>query len=318
MSAVDLDVIVVNFNTAHLLDRMFETLHAASAGLSLNITVVDNASSDHSVKHMQSRWPEVRLIQNSTNVGFGRANNQALSHLQGRHTLLLNTDAFVAPDCVRTALAYLDQHPRVGIVGVRLIGRDGSLQPSCRYFPTPLNIFLNRTGLSRLLPFVRLVDDMAWDHQSARPCDWVPGCFYLVRREVIEQLGLFDSRYFMYYEEVDHCKRAKAAGWEVHYLGTTSCIHLGGESAATVSEVSAKGRQISALQVESELLYMRKHHGVAGLAAHLVLGWLGDCLLAAKQLLKGRGLAAALSEFGNSRLFLRIGGLTSWGSRPTR
>jgi len=99
----------------------------------------------------------------------------------------------------------MDSHPQTGILGVKLLGRDGVLQPSCRYFPTPWNLFLTKTGLNKLFRNIKLVDDMAWSHDAVRDCDWVPGCYYLIRREVIDQVGLFDPRYFLYYEEVDHC-----------------------------------------------------------------------------------------------------------------
>ena len=107
---------------------------------------------------------------------------------------------------------------------------------------------------------------MDWDHASVRECDWVPGCYYLIRREVIDQVGLFDPRYFLYYEEVDHCKRVKQAGWKVVYYPHTTVVHIGGESAKSVDQLNVDGRQIPTLQIESELLYFRKHHGLPGLA----------------------------------------------------
>ena len=111
------------------------------------------------------------VIENKLNVGFGRANNQALPHARGRYLLLLNTDAFVAPDTLQKTIEYMDAHPSCGVLGVKLVGRDGALQPSCRYFPTPLNVFLTTTGLKRFFPRTRLVDNMSWDHASVRECD---------------------------------------------------------------------------------------------------------------------------------------------------
>lgn len=317
-SDVDLSVIVVSYNTAGLIPRMYAALDAACAGLSRQVVVIDNASRDDSVAVIQTTSPESLLVRSAVNVGFGRANNLALPHLRGRHVLLLNTDAFVADDALHQAIHHLDLHPEVGVIGVRLLGRDGSQQPSCRYFPTPWNVFLQRTGLSKVVRGARLVDDMDWDHLGVRVCDWVPGCFYLVRRTVLDQLGLFDPRYFMYCEEVDHCRRVRAAGWQVVYLGTTSCVHLGGESAATVDELTGSGRQISAWQVESEVLYFRKHHGRAGIAGHLLLGLLGDACLAAKALVRRRPWRQALAEFGHSRVLIHTLGRTRFGLQPTR
>src|SRR4051812_5167964 len=183
----------------------------------------------------------------------------------------------MVPDALPRTVEFMDTNPRCGVLGVKLVGRDGALQPSCRYFPTPWNIFLAGTGIKRFFPRTRLVDDMSWDHGSIRECDWVPGCYYLVRREVIEQVGLFDPRYFLYYEEVDHCRAVRHAGWSVLYYPFTQVVHLGGESAKSEGPLT-DGRQISAQQIESELLYFRKHYGRAGLLSALMLTLLGDAI----------------------------------------
>jgi GT2 family glycosyltransferase len=318
LASVDVTVLVVNYNTAHLLQPMFDALEAASAGLTVQTIVVDNASRDDSVQVMRERYPHIPLICNSTNVGFGRANNQGLPLVRGRYVLLLNTDAFVAVESLHKTVAHMDAHRKVGVLGVRLVGRDGVLQPSCRYFPTPWSVFVERTGLQRYLPAVKMVDDMDWDHASVRACDWVPGCYYLVRREVVDQVGLFDPRFFLYYEEVDHCRSAKAAGWEVIYYPHTSVVHLGGESAKSDSELTAAGRQISALQVESELLYFRKHHGLFGVGLSVVLTTLSDAVLALKWLLKRRSVHGLASFARHSALVWRLFRQTGWALRPTR
>lgn len=313
-----IDVIIVNYNTAHLLARMFAACDAAGEGLALRYWVVDNASKDDSVAVLRRDHPGAFVQVNAENVGFGRANNQMVPHLSGDYVLLLNTDAFVQPGSLRVALDVMQRHPRCGVVGVRLTGEDGSLQPSCRYFPTPFNVFLKRTGLARLMPWVRLVDELDWDHQGERECDWVPGCFFLMRKSVVDEVGLFDPRYFLYCEEVDLCRRIKAAGWSVFYTGATSVVHLGGESAKSDSALTQSGRQISALQVESELLYYRKHYGLAGVLAHVALVYLGDALLTLKDLLKGRGWAQARSHWSHSRTVRALCERTCWGLAPTR
>lgn len=312
---MDLTVIIVNYNTGKLLAKAIGDLRRAAARLAIRIVIVDNFSKDDSVALIRRQFPDCHLIANPANVGFGRANNQALKLIEGRYVLLLNTDAFVAPDSLDKTVAYMDAHPRCGILGVRLIGRDGSLQPSARYFPTPWNLFLQRTNLERWIKPTRPVDDLAWDHGSVRQCDWVPGCFYLVRRQVIEAVGLFDPRYFLYYEEVDHCLAAKRAGWEVTFFPDTTVVHIGGEAAKSAGQVTAAGRQIAALQMESELLYFRKNHGLAAALASLVLTTLGDAIVAAKRLVKGRrpaGIGAHLALAW--AIFFR----TRLGTRPTR
>lgn len=318
MASAPLDVLVVNYNTAALLQPMFNALRRSNSVDRMRYLVVDNASADNSLECLATICPEALQLANESNVGFGRANNQLVEHLQGKYALLLNTDAFVDPDTLSKTLDYMEAHPDCGVLGVRLVGREGDLQPSCRYFPTPLNVFLAQTGLERFFPGVKRVDDMDWDHASVRECDWVPGCYYLIRREVIDQVGLFDPRYFLYFEEVDHCKRVKQAGWKVVYYPHTTVVHIGGESARSVDKLNAIGRQLPTLQIESELLYFRKHYGLLGLASHMVLVSLGDLILALKALLKGRGWAAIGACWQHARVTWALLRETKLASQPTR
>ena len=313
-----LTTIIVNYNTKNLLDSCVAVLRTSAAGIKHQIIIVDNASQDGSVEHLRHRFSDCELLFNESNVGFGRANNQALALARGRYVLLLNTDAFVAADTIHKTVNYLEANPTTGVLGVRLVGRDNVLQPSCRYFPTPWNEFVSRAGLSRWFPLTRLVDDMAWDHSSIRECDWVPGCYYLVRQSVIDQVGLFDPRFFLYYEEVDHCCAVKAAGWKVVFYPDTTVVHIGGESAKSVSEITASGRQIDSLQIESGLLYHRKHHGRIGLACDVFLITLGDVVLTMKWLIKRRTTTGAKAYGTHIKTAWRLLSSTGWGHRPTR
>ncbi len=318
-NAVDVSVLIVNYNTAHLLKEMCDALKASRADLSLQPIVVDNASRDDSLSVIRRDHPDFQLIANRENVGFGRANNQALAAgASGRYVLLLNTDAFVAPDTLTKTVAYMDAHHDCGLLGVRLVGRDQALQPSCRYFPTPWNTFLARTGLARYLPKVRMVDDLAWDHASVRECDWVPGCYLLIRRELIDQVGLFDPRFFLYFEEVDLCFVAKKAGWKVVYFPETKVIHIGGESAKSDASLTAAGRQIESLQIESELLYFRKNHGLGGVLADVMLSTVADAILLAKHVLRRRGLQGLAARWQHAASIWRLFARTRWGTVPTR
>ena len=314
----DVSIIVVNYNTGYLLHRMFAALEAALASMTIQVVVVDNASSDDSVQILRNKFPFAELIENATNVGFGRANNQALPNVRGRYVLLLNTDAFVEPDTLAKTVAFMDGNPSCGVLGVKLIGGDGRLQPSCRYFPTPWNVFLQRSGLSRFRPSHRLVDDMTWDHASIRQCDWVPGCYYLVRSEVIRQVGLFDPRFFLYYEEIDHCRAVIAAGWQVIYYPFTEVVHIGGESAKNDGAITSVGRQISQLQIESELLYFRKYYGVTGLVIGVILSMFADILTALKSLLRRFDFGGATAAVRHGLAVFRILGATRFATQPTR
>ena len=313
-----LSTLVVNYNTRDLLQPCLQALDASAAGLPSQTVIVDNASRDGSPDLLREAFADRQLLFNQHNVGFGRANNQAYALAQGRYVLLLNTDAMVAPDVIRSTVEFLDAHPDYAVIGVRLEGTDGSLQPSCRYFPTPWNEFLARTGLQRFFPPVRMVDDMNWDHRAFRECDWVPGCYYLVRSSATAPIGLFDPRFFMYYEEVDHCRRIKAAGWKVGCLASTTVVHIGGASAASDAELTTFGRQISALQIESGLLYHRKHYGLAGLAGVALLAVLSDAVLSLKAIVNRRSLNGITAIWNHTSTTWRLLWQTRCGRRPTR
>jgi GT2 family glycosyltransferase len=159
---------------------------------------------------------------------------------------------------------------------------------------------------------------MSWDHASTRECDWVPGCYYLIRREVVEKIGLFDPRYFLYYEEVDHCRAVRAAGWSVLYYPFTQVIHIGGESAKTEGPLTQHSAQLSDLQIESELIYFRKHHGLAGILKAVLLIMVADTLLSLKALVRGFDVVRAWSAIKHIQTVLRILAATKFASLSTR
>lgn len=301
-----------------MLHEALGSLRAASAGLDVKIIIIDNASKDDSVALIQSDFPECLLISNLDNVGFGRANNQALPFLKSDYVLLLNTDAFVEPDSLSKSIAFMQANTRCGVLGAQLSGRDGQLQPSARYFPTPWSAFLHRTGLQSFFKNVRMVDDTNWEVTTPRSCDWVPGCYYLIRRAVIDQVGLFDPRYFLYFEEVDHCFAVKRAGWEVICFPGTTVIHVGGESAKSDGAITKNGRQLEILQIESELLYFRKNHGVAAMLADVLLNTLAAFIVAAKRLVSPTRPATYADLWGRTALFWSLLIRTHLGSCPTR
>ncbi len=315
---MDISVILVSYNTIEMTKKALDNLFSSFGDFSMEVFMIDNASKDNSSEMIRREYPNITLIENNLNVGFGRANNQALPLIHGRYVLLLNTDAFVQQDTLYKTMQYMDAHHKCGILGVKLLGRDGTLQPSCRYFPTPWNIFLERTGFKQFFKQAKLIDDMSWDHNVARNCDWVPGCYYMIRKEVIDQVGLFDPRYFLYYEEVDHCFTAKSAGWDVTYFPDTTVVHIGGESAKQESKISSKSQQIESLQIESELLYFRKNHGLIGVFLHLLLNSLTDFILFLKDFIKLRPLAKTMFNLKRALFVWKMFFRTSLATQSTR
>ncbi len=315
---MDISVIFVSYNTIEMTKVALSHLYASIHSYEMEVFIVDNDSKDHSATILRKLYPNISIIENNKNVGFGRANNQALPYIKGRYVLLLNTDAFVKPDTISKTIQYMEANSRCGILGVRLLGRDGVLQPSCRYFPTPWNIFLSRTGLNRYFKHTKMVDDLTWDHDSVRDCDWVPGCYYLVRKEVIDQVGLFDPRYFLYYEEVDQCYAAKKAGWLVTYFPFSSVVHIGGESAKSEGEITLSGRQIESLQLESELLYFRKNHGFVTVMADVLLTSIFDVIQAIRGIFKPIHTKHRGEYLRHLRLLWKLFLDTGLGQQPTR
>lgn len=313
-----ISVILVSYNTAQMSIDALDCLYRSEGDYELEVFVIDNASKDNSVELISSKHPKIKLIENKTNVGFGRANNQALPYIKGDFVLLLNTDAFVDKNSIQKSLDFMLKNPRCGVLGAKLLSRNGELQPSCRFFPTPFSLFAERTGLRALLPNIKLVDDPHFNHELTQECDWVPGCYYMVRKEVVNSVGLFDPLYFLYSEEVDHCFSVKKAGWDVVYCADVSVVHIGGESAKSVGAISMISRQVPHLQIESELLYFRKNHGISGMLLHLILSNATDVLQTIKDVLRLRGLRKIKYNFNRIFAFWQILCDTKFATRSTR
>jgi hypothetical protein len=223
-----LTVIIVSWNTIHLLRACLESLAAASLAPQMEVIVVDNASSDGSAAMVEHAFPSVRLLRNSENVGFARANNQAICYSRAPFVLLLNSDTVVPPHALAHLLEFMQQHPEAGACGPRLLQPDG--EPQAFAFggdPTPG--YLLRRGLVRLLLRRPLHN---WHTTQVQPVDWVSGACLLVRRAAIQQAGLLDEHFFMYFEDNDWCLRIRHCGWQVYYNPQVAITHIGGQSLA--------------------------------------------------------------------------------------
>ena len=265
----EVSVLIVSFNTRDLLRECIQTLQRESSGVSYEIIVIDNASRDRSADMVAAEFPQARLIRSEINLGFAAANNQGFEISRGRYIVLLNSDAFLRPGTLRLSIDHMDAHPDAGLAAGRLVGSDDSWQPSARMFPSPLNSMLAMSGLAAKYPKSRFFGraDRTWadPHQPAL-VDWVPGAYSIIRRDVLDRVGFFDERFFLYYEEVDLCRRIKTAKNDIWYWPDISLVHLGGESAKTIKtqKVSNAGSQLVLWRIRAELLYFRKHHGALG------------------------------------------------------
>ncbi len=244
--AIDLSVIVVNWNTRDLLAQCLQSVYDTAGDLACEVLVVDNGSTDGSVEMVESRFPQARLFRNAENVGFARANNQALEQIKGRYALLLNSDTIVFPGALFSLVTFADRYPQAGIVGCRLVNPDGSLQRSWARFPTCLTELLGWNPRTR-----RLIQRMPRVYEV----DWLGGACILARSEAVEDVGLLDESFFMYSEEMDWCFRMKRSGWRVCYLDDIRIMHRGGGSANRASLTQL------ILLYNSKLQFFSKHHG---------------------------------------------------------
>ena len=230
----DIAVIVVNWNACEDLRVCLRSLVAATPSrITSSIWVVDNASTDGSVAMVQAEFPQVQLLVNAENAGFSRANNQAINLTDTHYVFLLNSDAFIHDDALEALVAGADEHPQAGIIGAKVLNPDGTLQFSCRRFPSLGAGFFRNTYLGRLFPNNKYAQDYLmtdFDHASTRAVDWVSGCAMLLRRDMIAQIEALDERFYMYCEDVDICQRAWDSGQEVVYVPEAVVTHAIGRS----------------------------------------------------------------------------------------
>lgn len=231
---VKLSVILVNWNTCDLLARCLESVQADLPADS-EVWVVDNASTDGSAAMVRERHPWVHLIENAENVGFARANNQALAASQGQYVLLLNSDTEVQAGALTALVSFMESHPQVGAVGPRLLNSDGSLQPSCHPMLTPGREFWRLLFLERLWPRATYAMER-WPLDAPRSVEVIKGACLLLRRQALDQVGPLDERYFVYTEEVDLCYRLGQAGWELWWVPQAVVVHHEAQSTRQASE----------------------------------------------------------------------------------
>ncbi len=284
---MDISVVIVGWNAKHYLELCLESLAVAPPRRSMETLVVDNASTDGSAEMIEARFPWVKLIKSSENLGFAKGNNLAIRQSQGRYIALVNPDVVVFPGCLDALADFLDQNPKVGNVGPRIFNPDMSQQSTCRRFPTLWNNFCSATGLATTFKNSRLFAGehmFYFSHDRTMAVDVLVGCFSMIRREAFETVGLLDEGLFMYGDDVDWCRRGWKAGWEVVFFPGAQAIHDRGKITAPYPVRFAVAQQ------RSVLYYWFKHHGFLGR-----LG-IGSIMLFHHLL---RYTLAALSGFGN-------------------
>lgn len=246
-----LSIVLVCWNNKAYLDPCLKSLYDTGMRNSFDIVVVDNGSTDGSQQMLAEKYPQVKLIQNDSNLGLGKASNQGIDATRGRYILLLNNDTIVNGAAFDDMVDFLDQHPRTGAVGGKILNPDGSTQCCYYHFSTLWEEFLIA---SRLGEKFRPGYPAVMNGDKVRPVDWLTSACLMVRRATLDEVGLLDENYFIYGDEVDLQYRIKKAGWDIHYLPQATTIHYGGRSMTRWPRRK--------LVYRGKLLFYKNHYGV--------------------------------------------------------
>jgi GT2 family glycosyltransferase len=266
---MDLSIIIVNWNTRDWLLKCIASLYKALGQWKSEIIVVDNASQDDSVKAVSGKYPGVQIIQNEQNLGFSKANNRGIRRASGRYIALVNSDALVREETFDRMIPYMDAHPGIGLIGPKVLNPDSSLQLQSRprHFPTLWRLLCQATGLNASYSSL-----LYYSAGSTKEVDILGGCFWLLRKETLDAVGLLDERFFIYAEDVDWCRRLSHTRWKALYYPVAEILHYAGAS-------SDKAPVRFFLEMyRSNLIYWEKHYGRPGQLAYWVIMMLNRTL----------------------------------------
>lgn len=275
---LDLSIIIVNWNAKeYLRDCLASIFDKENSGISFEVFMVDNASSDGSVVMTNHEFPLVKAISNNRNVGFSKANNQAIILSRGRYVLLLNPDTVVLSGCLQKMLDFMDNHPETGAAGCKILNTDGEVDyfGSARRFPTPLTKFFFETHMDKTFPRSKLFGKYSmtdWARNDVREIDVLTGAFMFVRRETIDDVDLLDEDFFLLAEDIDWCYRIKEKNWKILFNPDAKIIHHLGKSIDQVKLTRLRNA------ILGNLTYFQKHHNLWDCFSFRVLTSLANLL----------------------------------------
>lgn len=255
---MELSVVIVSYNTKELLSDCLKSVRVATKGLESEAFVVDNTSRDGTVEMVEKNFPWVNLIANDKNLGFSKANNQAIKKSRGKYILILNPDTRVMPDTFTKMINFMDKNPQVGVSTCRLEFPDGKPDIDCRrHFPTPWRAFTHFSGIAKIFKGSKIFDQYNYGYlpdTKEHEIDACVGAFMMVPKKAIDKVGLFDEEFFFYGEDLDWCFRFKEAGYKIVYTPITKVIHYKGAS----SGIKKSSQKVTTATIDIKKMVMRQ------------------------------------------------------------
>ena len=304
-----LSIIIVNYNVKYYLEQCLTSVERALAGIEGEVTVVDNHSSDGSLAYLKPRFPHVTFIESNHNLGFARANNIAIRQSRGEYVLMLNPDTIVGEQTLKEVIAFMDSHPKAGAAGVQMLKANGEkANESRRGLPTPMTAFYKMTGLCARYPKHKRLGHyymgyLPWDEPGQ--IEVISGAFLMVRKSVLDKVGLLDEDYFMYGEDIDLSYRILKGGYENWYV-PARILHYKGESTQKSSF-----RYVHVFY-EAMLIFIRKHYGhlgfLLGIPIRVAVYAKAAMALVSMQMHKMRRMMGFADDRGRERVAFTLAG----------
>lgn len=266
---MDVSIVIVSWQVKEPLRRCLASIYAHPSTLATEVFVVDNASTDGTVEMVRESFPMVTIIANEKNLGFAKACNQAIKKSTGEFIYILNPDTEVTDGSISALHDFMHSTNDCGIAGCRLVNEDGSLQSSARRFPDLLSHILILLKLHNFFPHLKPIADYYlsdWPHNHTQPVEQVMGACFMIRREVLKRIGLFDEHFYIWYEEVDLCRRALSAGWKTYFYADATILHQKGKSFSQRNPIT-----LQIIFGRSLLYYFFKHSNLYAYAVLLAL-----------------------------------------------
>jgi len=292
---LDLSICIVNWNVKDLLRACLRSIFDNTKNIDFEVIVVDNNSSDNSVQMVQAEFPQAKLIANTHNAGFTRANNQAVGLAKGKYVILLNPDTEIRDNAFYTMVKFMEAHGDCGALGPKLLNTDGSLQRSCKTFPTLETMLYSALFLDQLFPKSKMFGKHFmtwWNFDSMHEVDQPMGSALMIKKYVFDKVGRFDENIFIWFDEVDLCYRIKKAGWKIYFTPEAEIIHHLSKSFKQWKSIPQIIRS-AYLWRKSRNYFFKKHKGLPSVFALWMLDFLqvslivGALYIIAKLILRG-------------------------------